>query len=261
MNRLFTTAVTLALLLAVRHAEGETLDGKLHHLRSGKTREWSEFPVSAEGDRLELSFQAAKNSAPATLVLRQRDVKMAWRVVLNKKRIGQLIRDENDQLIRFAVAPGALRDGPNQLQVIPSAEHGDDILVGEVRLELRAPAVFLHEAEAQIRVLDSDSGKPLPCRVTIATKSGALALLGAESDNRLAVRTGVVYTAAGEASFGLEEGEYTIWAGRGFEYGINKTIIKVKPGDRINRTLKIRREVPTPGLVSCDTHILSLIHI
>ena len=75
MNRLFTTAVTLALLLAVRHAEGETLDGKLHHLRSGKTREWSEFPVSAEGDRLELSFQAAKNSAPATLLLRQRDVK------------------------------------------------------------------------------------------------------------------------------------------------------------------------------------------
>ena len=233
MNRVFTTAATLALLLAVLPAEGETLDGELHHLRSGKTREWSEFPVSAEGDRLELSFQAAKNSTAATLVLRQRDVKMAWRVELNKKRLGQLARDENDQHVRFTVPPGALLDGPNSLRIIPSAEHGDDILVGEIRLEPRAPSVFLHEARVHIRVLDSDSGKPLPCRLTIAADSGALALVGAESNERLAVRTGVIYTADGEAGFGLESGEYTIWAGRGFEYGIDKTIIKVKPGDRV----------------------------
>ena len=260
MSRLLTAAAIFVLLLASRPAGGETLDGRLHHLRSGKIREWSEFPATAEGDRLELSFQAMKNSTAATLVLRQRNVKMAWRVVLNKKRIGQLIRDENDQLIRFAVAPGALRDGPNQLQIIPSAEHGDDIMVGEIRLETRAPAVFLNEAQAHIRVLDSDTGKPLPCRVTIATKSGALALLGVESNNRLAVRTGVVYTGDGEARIGLESGEYTIWAGRGFEYGISKTTIKVKPGDRLERTLKIRREVPTPGLISCDTHIHTVTH-
>ncbi|MEE3295764.1 MAG: hypothetical protein VX250_00060, partial [Planctomycetota bacterium] len=175
MRRLLAATTLFGLLLLARPATGESLDDKLHHLRSGKVREWSAFPATAEGDRLELNFQATKNAEEATLVLRQRDVKMAWRVVLNKKRIGQLIRDENDQFIRFAVAPGALRDGANQLQIIPSAEHGDDILVGEVRLELRAPAVFLHEAEAQIRVLDADSGKPLPCRLTIATKSGALA--------------------------------------------------------------------------------------
>ena len=260
MNRLFTTVATLALLLPVLPAEGETLDGKLHHLRSGKTREWSEFPVNAEGDRLELSFQAAKNSSAATLVLRQRDVKMAWRVELNKKRLGQLVRDENDQLVRFTVPPGTLQDGANQLRITPSAQHGDDMLVGEIRLEPRAPAVFLHEARVHIRVLDSDSGKPLPCRLTIAADSGALALVGAESNERLAVRTGVIYTADGEAGFGLESGEYTIWAGRGFEYGIDKTIIKVKPGDRVSRTLKIRREVPTPGLVSCDTHIHTVTH-
>ena len=232
MNRLLPTAALLILLLPASPAVGETLDGKLHHLRSGKTREWSEFPATAESDRLELSFEAAKNTAAATLVLRQRDVKMAWRVVLNKKRLGQLIRDENDQLIRFAVAPGALQDGANHLRIIPSAQHGDDILVGEIRLEPRAPAVFLHEAKVHIRVLDSGSGKALPCRLTIAADSGALALLGAESNERLAVRTGVIYTADGKASFGLESGEYTIWAGRGFEYGISKAVIKVRPGDR-----------------------------
>ena len=260
MNRIASRVVLLSLFLSASPAAGETLDGKLHHLRSGKTREWSEFPATAEGDRLELSFQAAKNAAAATLVLRQRDVKMVWRVLLNRKRLGQLIRDENDQMIRFAVAPGALQDGANRLQIIPSAQHGDDIIIGEIRLEPRAPGVFLHEAEAHIRVLDSGSGKPLPCRLTIAASSGALALLGAESNGRLAVRTGVIYTADGEARFGLESGEYTVWAGRGFEYGISKTVIKVKPGDRISRTLEIRREVPTPGLVSCDTHIHTLTH-
>ena len=260
MNRLLAATALSILLLPVRPAAAETLDGKLHHLRSGKTREWSEFPALAGGDRFELSFEAAKNTAPATLVLRQRDVKMAWRVVLNKKRVGQLIRDENDQLIRFPVPAGALRDGANQLQIIPSAEHGDDIMVGEIRLETRAPAVFLNEAQAHIRVLDADSGKPLPCRLTIATVSGTLALLGNESNDRLAVRTGVIYTANGEARIGLESGEYNIWAGRGFEYGISKTTIKIKPGDRIERTLQIRREVPTPGLVSCDTHIHTVTH-
>ena len=260
MNRLLAATALSILFLSALPATAETLDDKLHHLRSGKTREWSEFPAAAESDRLELNFDAAKNAAPGTLILRQRDVKMVWRVLLNKKRVGQLIRDENDQLIRFAVPPGTLRNGANQLQIIPSAEHGDDILVGEIRLEPRAPAVFLHEAEAKILVLDSDSGKPLPCRLTIATASGALALLGAESNDRLAVRTGVVYTADGEARIGLESGEYTVWAGRGFEYGISKAVIKVEPGDRISRTLQIRREVPTPGLVSCDTHIHTVTH-
>ena len=211
MNRLLAATALSILLLPARPASAETLDGKLHHLRSGKTREWSEFPATAEGDRFELSFKAAKNTAPATLVLRQRDVKMAWRVVLNKKRVGQLIRDENDQLIRFPVPAGALRDGPNQLQIIPSAKHGDDIMVGEIRLETRAPAVFLNEAQAHIRVLDADSGKPLPCRLTIATGAGALALLGNESSDRLAVRTGVVYTADGEARIGLESARNRGW--------------------------------------------------
>ena len=74
MNRVFTVTSLLILLLPASPAVGETLDGKLHHLRSGKTREWSEFPATAESDRLELSFGAAKNAAVATLVLRQRVV-------------------------------------------------------------------------------------------------------------------------------------------------------------------------------------------
>src|SRR5262249_43937162 len=61
-----------------------------------------------------------------------------------------------------------------------------------------------------------------------------------------------------KARFGLPAGEYTICAGRGFEYGIDSVCITVRPGDSIRKTLSIRREVPTAGFVSCDTHVHTL---
>src|SRR5439155_19593904 len=46
----------------------------------------------------------------------------------------------------------------------------------------------------------------------------------------------------------------------GFAYGLDSARLVLKPGDCIRKTLSIRREVPTPGFISCDTHIHTLTH-
>src|SRR5262249_36372763 len=128
-------------------------------------------------------------------------------------------------------------------------------------LDDRPQKAVLSEATLEIRVVErGDSGKssPVPCRLTIADGRGALATTAAASGDQLAVRPGVIYTGNGRAKFGVPTGEYTIYAGRGFEYGIDSVRVAVKPGDVVRKTLSIRREVPTPGYVSCDTHIHTL---
>ena len=82
--------------------------------------------------------------------------------------------------------------------------------------------------------------------------------VGTASGGRLAVRPGVVYSGDGKARFGLPAGDYTIHAGRGFEYGIDSARISVRPGDVVRKTMSIRREVPTDGFVSCDPHVHTL---
>src|SRR5262249_39770111 len=89
----------------------------------------------------------------------------------------------------------------------------------------------------------------------IVDRDGALAPLVAQPGQRLAVRPGVVYTPNGQASFSLPAGRYTVYATRGFEYGLDKKTVTLKPGGGAQFLLKIRREVATPGLAACDTHI------
>jgi hypothetical protein len=96
--------------------------------------------------------------------------------------------------------------------------------------------------------------------VTIVDAHGSLMSLGARSDKQLAVRPGVVYTSVGRARFGLSAGRYTVFAGRGFEYGVDSADVELSAGGSASVGLKIRREVPTPGYVSCDTHCHTLTH-
>jgi hypothetical protein len=74
----------------------------------------------------------------------------------------------------------------------------------------------------------------------------------------LAVRPGVAYTRDGRATLGVQPGEYTVYATRGFEYGMDSQELSIAESQSRNIRLRIRREVPTPGLVSCDTHIHTL---
>jgi putative heme-binding domain-containing protein len=234
---------------------------RLHHLRVGGNREWSEFPPQAEASRLQLSFDAEKNAAEATLRLCQQDVKQVWKVRVNQTDVGKLLQDENDTVLFLPLPPGTLRTGANVLSIEQVGRAADDIRVGQIAIDPRRRSDVLTEATVRVTVRDATgAGAPVltPCRITVVDSSGALATTGAVSTGDLGVRPGVIYTSKGEAEFGLAAGEYTIYAGRGVEYGIDSARISVKPGDRVEKQLTIRREFSTAGYISCDPHIHTL---
>jgi hypothetical protein len=252
--------LTVLLLLAtcwgpLLPANELVLTNRLHHLRNGKTQEWSSFPEQAESSSLELSFTLPGTPTASTLRLRQQDVKQSWKVFVNGTMINKLLRDENDMVRYLAVPASVLQAGKNQLTVSTDSTRGaDDIRVGEISLFDQAREVVLSEGEVTIQVVNSD-GKAIPCRLTILNQSGALSAVGAESNTTLAVRPGVVYTANGLARLGLRAGRYKVIAGRGFEWGIDSAKLMVRKGAHEKLRLRIHREVPTAGLVSCDTHV------
>ncbi len=237
-----------------------TLDESLHHLRIAGPREWSEFPEQPEAASLDLKFSAKPNPGEWTLRLRQQDVKQTWNVLLNGKPLGQLVRDENEMITYFAVPKGALALGENHLTIEERETTPDDIRVGEIVLESRPRAAVLSQTILRVEVRDADTGEPLPARITITDARGALQTTGAVSNDHLAVRPGIVYTATGDAKIGLPPGKYKIYAGRGFEYSLAEADVSLKPGGELKQRLTIRREVPTPGYVACDTHIHTLTH-
>ncbi|MEK6239481.1 MAG: hypothetical protein N2C14_32585, partial [Planctomycetales bacterium] len=191
-------------------------------------------------------------------MIRQRDVKQSWNVTLNGKRLGRLQTDENDLVASFTIPSGALKSGDNELKIAPSGRRPDDIWAGEIRIDPRPPGEALAESTVEIRVVDAENGRPLPCRLTITNAAGTLVPTSAKSNDRLAVRTGVIYTGDGRAKFGVPAGKYVVYAGRGFEYSLAKAEFEIAPGGSVRKDLSLRREVPTPGWVACDTHVHTL---
>jgi hypothetical protein len=261
----FRWAIALALagLLAGQPADAKefVLDSALHHLRAAGPREWSDFPARPEGPSLSVRFKTERNDGEWTLRLRQQDVKQTWKVLLNGEEIGKLAEDENAQILCLPLSAGRLRTGENQLVIEPVGRTPDDIRVGEIRLDDRPMQCLLSEAAVEVSVREAGrtgESAPTPCRLTILNAQGTLAPVGAVSDGRLAVRAGVIYSGDGKARFGLPAGDYTIHAGRGFEYSIDTVRVTLRPGDTVCKTLTIRREVPTDGYISCDTHVHTL---
>lgn len=234
---------------------------KMFHLRISGEREWSTFPETPQADELSLSFQAKSNSTESTLLLRQADVKLSWNVELNKKVLGKLSRDGNDLQFWFSVPPGALKDGENQLRIFQVGKPTpDDIRVGEISLFPEPVQQALAESLLSIEIADGDSGDLIPARITIVNSEGTLVATTAKSNQRQAVRSGVIYVSEGKTEFSLPAGQYTIYAGRGFEYGIDRRQVTLKAGDDQKLRFKIHREVDTRGYVSSDTHVHTLTH-
>ena len=252
-------AVALACLLAGPRqgppAAGIELSGRMHHLRSGGAREWADFPVDAEGAALVLPFDSTANTSERTLRLRHRDVKQAWRLLLNGRELGRLPADEADTVAFLAVPAGALRDGRNELRIEAAGAASDDVRIGEIRLLDRARAEVLAAATVDISVREAPGDRPVPSRITVATEDGALVTLGNVSGRDLAVRPGVVYTPTGEVRLSLPAGRYVIHAGRGFEYGVDRVSVDVAAGAHAAHRLRIRREVDTAGWAAMDTHV------
>jgi hypothetical protein len=227
----------------------------MHHLRNTQLREWSEFPRQAGDSQLTVRFPAGINATDQTLCLRQYDVKQDWTLLINDRVIGTLVGDEKDMITYFDVPSRTLRDGGNVLQIKSDAVAPDDISVGLIVLDDRPMKDVLSESGIDITITDSNSGVVLPGRITIVNHDGILQTVTSPSMEKLAVRPGYVYTGSGYASISLPAGTYTIYAGRGFEYGIDSLRLEIKPGERVQKTFRIKREVQTEGWISCDTHI------
>ena len=250
--------VTILLILCLSTASrAQTLDPAMHHLRAGEQREWNDFPEKAESDHLQISFDAKANDGEETLRLRHRDLRREWKVVLNGHDLAKLPQDENAMVALIPVPAKGLRDGKNELWIgcADKAKEPDDIEIGDVSLINAARRDVISGARMDVTVVDRDSGKPLPCRLTIVDDRGSLAPLGQESDQTTAVRCGVVYTSTGQVALRLPVGRYTLYAGRGFEWGIDSVALDLHAGQNDPRRLVIRREVDTGGYVACDTHI------
>lgn len=234
-------------------AQRRVLHAEMTHLRSGDRQEWSSFPLQAKGDSLSVSFEASANASPVTLGLRRVDVKEAWNVSLNGELVGRLFSDENDMQEVWELAPGRLREGTNELVIQASSERVDDAMFGEIWLDPRPRSEVFAEAQVRLSAVDED-GEPIPCRFTILNERGSLAVVGAESNDHLAVRSGVVYSATGQADLGLAAGRYTVLCGRGFEYSLDRSELIAAVGDQQSRSFTLKRVVDTAGLVACDTH-------
>jgi hypothetical protein len=241
-------------------AQAVVLDGAMHHLGEEGQPEWQEFAADRpEGRVLKLFFPSKASDREATLLIRQRDVKLDREVRLNGRAVGRLVLNEADLVLALAVPPGVLKDGENALEIGPAAGI-DDVVVGEFMLNPTPREQALRRSALDVRVTDAGSGRGLPCRVTVVDPRGVLMPLAADPSPRLAVRPGVAYTADGRVRLGLRPGRYTVYVTRGFEYGLASREVTVGEGDERAVALAIGREVPTPGLVACDTHVHTFTH-
>ncbi|MCH2384378.1 MAG: CehA/McbA family metallohydrolase [Pedosphaera sp.] len=229
------------------------IDPGTHHLGTPGFPEWQEFEGrTPHGRRLDLTFEAKKNETTQTLFLRQWQVKYSWAVLLNDRRLGRLATIDTRLVHDLPIPKGLLRDGTNKLSIVaPKAT--DDIEVGDFWIAPGPRKTALGQAWIEVSVRDA-----IPCRITVTDEKGHLAALHSGKTGTLALRPGVAYTGDGSAQLGVLPGRYTVYASRGFEYGVAHKQVTVAAGETAVVPLEIRREVPTPNLVACDTHIHTL---
>jgi hypothetical protein len=246
------------------------IDDKLYYLGTPGDPEWEEYAGKTPyGRRLDVKFTARANTNENTLFVRQRDVKLDWGVELNGQKLGKLFLSEQDLIQALTLPAGALRDGENILSFIPPKER-DDIEVGEIKLDSRPLKAALNESALAITVSDDDTQQPLPSRITIADRNGSLFpfyidTAQSTTNNQppatnhqppsVALRPGVVYTGSGTVRIGLPAGYYALYVSRGFEYNVRTQHLTLPPGRTYPMLVRLRREVPTQGMIACDTHV------
>lgn len=233
--------------------------GRLHLGKPGEW-EWDWFKDRAvDTERFERKFEAKANTAEQTLSIWQRDVKQSWPVKLNGVKLGTLVNAGTAMEVMLAIPPGTLRDGENVLTVEPPPVL-DDIELGPVSLMSQPLRDVLSGATVEVNVTDAQTERGLPCRLTLTRTDGTLQPLLAEPAAAVAVRVGVVYTRDGRATLSVPPGEYTLYAGRGFEWNVESASVSLSAGDTKSAALKLRREVPTDGWIAADSHIHTLTH-
>lgn len=246
--------------LAASEADTVTLQSKRLHLGKAGDFEWERFkdmPVDAE--KLELKFPSSANTTEHALRIWQHDVKQSWPVLLNGQKLGSLTRAETALECVFAVPAGALREGENVL-TIEAPEKLDDIEIGPVILDSHPVAEALAGAMIQVSVTDAVTHDSMPCRLTLTRPDGTLQPLRAEPADDVAARAGVVYAKDGKAVISVPPGDYVLYAGRGFEWSVEKRELSLKKDEARKVRIDLKREVDTSGWIAADSHIHTLTH-
>lgn len=257
---LLVLALLLPATLPAQEPGPLTLEAGRQHLRAGTRPEWSETAAAPHTREMRVGFTAPRgNEGEWTLSVRQEGVRRGWRVWMNGVEVGRLHEDENPMTVAFAIPPGAVSAGDNVLHIEPLDTLPDDVVVGPVILAPVPRREHLAAATLVVAVREEDGGQ-LPARITIVDEHGALRETGAKSGGLLAVREGVVYSGDGRAVIPLPAGRYTVHATRGFEYSVDSAAVDVRPGQRVEQSFTLRREVPTAGWISADTHVHTLTH-
>ena len=241
-------------------AQKQVLDSSMHHLRNGSREEWENFSSLPVKPQYVLNFSSEINSTEYTISLRQFDVKQSWQVLLNNRVLSSLLPDGNDMYVYFSISPGLLLQGENELKIVSTSKDIDDIEVGEIVLDPRPTGKVLSEAKVEIEIREAKSNALIPSRVTIVDSKKRLHTSGTVPSNDISIRPGMIYTATGKLSLLLPGGQYTIYAGRGFEYSIDSFQVTLKNNQTVQRVFRLSKEVNTEGWVSCDTHIHTVTH-
>jgi predicted metal-dependent phosphoesterase TrpH len=271
MPRLVFSLLLGALLASGRVEAGEgdpvRITNRFFHLGDTKHPEWKDLTTEepVHRMRLEIEFEAKENQKNLVLEVQAGGVAMDWKVKLNEKDLGNLKKTDPLTAQYFQVEPFTLITGKNKL-FVTTERPGDDIYVGKAALHDRPLREIMGLSRVKVEVRDKDTGQSLPSRLTIvrpeekkekeATKViEELVDVFLKSDSDVAVRKGIIYTKNGSAAFELAPGRYTIYATRGFEYGLAAARIELGRLEDRRIELELRREVDTTGYLAADSHI------
>ena len=281
----------LWLALAASSVAGESpplqITDQLYHVGDNDRPEWKDITSVKPSHRskVEIEFDSKENDRKLVLEIQAGGVSEDWKVRLNDKEIGVLKKVEDLTAQYFELPRNALKNGKNKLTVGESRDGNiDDIYVGKAVIHDRPLRDFLGHARVNVLVRDAESGDGMPSRITVTKlvdkkekekykdaegkekerevtkKVEELVDLTIEDKKNLAVRKGILYTRKGQVSFDIPAGEYTLYATRGFEYGVHRERLKLEKRDERAVECMIRREVDTTGYLAADTHIHTKTH-
>lgn len=253
LHRFVVLLPVFVIMVSFHDARGQ-LSARMRHIRNVPEREWSSFSVQAD-TAFQVLFPAGISPDGYTLEVTHADVKQDWSVTINGTRIGNLTQDEQLLTEYFAVPASLLNRANNELRISTKSQVADDISVGIVLHEGTPEALM--SATIDIEIVDEE-GVIVPARLTIVNERRSLqSMLCHEQD--IAVRAGCLYTPH-PVSLRIPSGTYTLYAGRGFEYGVDSLQLTIKAGERAKRRLVVRREVDTKGWIASDTHVHTFTH-
>lgn len=188
------------------------------------------------------------------LLVAHKGVKERWALHLDEQRLGFLDQIEQPTWSVFSITNLSVGRLGDRVLSLRHPSRPDTIDIAKIALFDGDRTQMLSQAEISLSVR-SESGAPLPCRVTILDQDGFLVPLTlASSGGSTAVRTGVVYSSDGQCRIGLVAGRYAVFVTRGPEYERAELEVELREGDSKQFAVELERSVDTSGWVSLDPH-------